>query len=44
MRMEQTELPGGIVKVKLDGALDIAGAGDIEMPFSIISGKTIRLW
>jgi anti-anti-sigma factor len=39
MRMEQTELPGGIVKVKLNGALDIAGAGDIEMPFSIMSGK-----
>ncbi len=37
MRLEQTELPGGILLVKLAGALDIAGAGEIEMPFSIIS-------
>ena len=43
MRMEETELPGGIVKVKLNGALDIAGAGDIEMPFSIISGKNNKV-
>jgi len=39
MRLEQTELPGDILKVKLTGALDIAGAGEVEMPFSVISGK-----
>ena len=39
MRLEQTELAGGILKVKLSGAFDIAGAGEVEMPFSIIAGK-----
>ena len=39
MRMEQTELAGGVVKVKLTGPLDLTGAGEIDMPFSIISGK-----
>ena len=39
MRLEQSNLPGDILVVKLTGPLDIAGAGEIEMPFSIISGK-----
>ena len=39
MRMEQTELPGAIVKVKLTGPLDINGAGEIDMPFGVIAGK-----
>ena len=39
MRLEQAQLPGDILKVKLTGALDIAGAGEVEMPFSIISDK-----
>ena len=39
MRLEQTTLPGDILMVKLTGALDIAGAGEIDMPFSVISGK-----
>lgn len=39
MNMEQTEIDGDILKVTLDGSLDIAGAGDIDMPFSIIAGK-----
>ena len=43
MRLEQTELSGDILKVKLTGALDIAGADEIEMPFSIISGKYNRV-
>lgn len=43
MRLERSDLPGGILKVKLSGALDIAGAGEIEMPFSIISGKYDRV-
>src|SRR2546422_150281 len=37
--MEQAELAGGAVKVKLTGPLDLTGAGEIDMPFSIISGK-----
>lgn len=39
MRLEQTELAGGIVKAKLIGALDIAGAGEVELPLAVISGK-----
>lgn len=39
MRLEQVGLPGDVLLVRLAGALDIAGAGEIEMPFSLISGK-----
>jgi len=39
MHLEQTSLPGDILLVKLTGPLDIAGAGEIDMPFSLISGK-----
>ena len=39
MRLEQVNLPGDILLVKLAGPLDIAGAGEIDMPFSVISGK-----
>lgn len=39
MRLEQVNLPGEIVLVKLVGPLDIAGVGEIEMPLSAISGK-----
>jgi anti-anti-sigma factor len=39
MRLEQVNLPGDVLLVKLVGPLDIAGAGEIEMPFSVISGK-----
>jgi anti-sigma B factor antagonist len=38
MQMTQEELDGGILKVTLDGALDIAGAAVIDMPFAIIAG------
>jgi len=38
MRLERTTLPGDILMVKLTGALDMAGAGEIDMPFSVISG------
>jgi anti-anti-sigma factor len=38
MRLEQSNLPGEILLVKLFGPLDIAGAGEIEMPFATISG------
>lgn len=43
MRLEQTTLPGDILMVKLTGALDIAGAGEIDMPFSVISGKHTKV-
>ena len=39
MRLEEISLPGEVLLVKLSGPLDIAGAGEIEMPFSVISGK-----
>lgn len=39
MRLEQVSLPDDVLLVKLAGPLDIAGAGEIEMPFSVISGK-----
>jgi anti-sigma B factor antagonist len=39
MRLLQTSLPNDILMVKLSGPLDIAGAGEIDMPFSVISGK-----
>jgi anti-anti-sigma factor len=39
MRLEQTSLTGEILLVKLKGPLDIVGAGEIEMPFSVICGK-----
>ncbi len=37
MRLEQTVLPGDILLVRLTGALDIAGANDIETPLTNIS-------
>lgn len=43
MRLEQTSLPGDILLVKLAGPLDIAGAGEIEMPFSVISGHNSKV-
>jgi anti-sigma B factor antagonist len=39
MRMEQVELPNNVLKIKLQGSLDIAGAGEIDMPFSVVSGS-----
>jgi anti-sigma B factor antagonist len=39
MRLEQVNLPGDVLLLKLAGPLDIAGAGEVEMPFSVISGK-----
>jgi anti-sigma B factor antagonist len=39
MRMEQVELPNNVLKIKLQGSLDIAGAGEIDMPFSVIPGS-----
>lgn len=39
MKIEQTEMDGGILKVSLNGALDIAGASEVSLPFSVIAGK-----
>lgn len=39
MEMKQEEIDGGIIKVTLNGSLDIAGAGVVDMPFNILSGK-----
>jgi len=39
MKMEQLELPGNILRVKLTGPLDIKGASKIDMPFSVIAGS-----
>ena len=43
MRLEQLQLPGNILKVHLIGSLDIAGAGDIDMPFSVIAGNNDKV-
>lgn len=43
MKLEQSELPGDILKATLIGSLDIAGAGEIEMPFSVIAGKNNKV-
>jgi anti-anti-sigma factor len=43
MQMTQEELDGGILKVTLDGALDIAGSGVIDMPFAVIAGSRTKL-
>ncbi len=39
MRLEQVALPDGVLLVKLAGALDIAGANDVEAPLVGISEK-----
>ena len=39
MKLEQFELPGNVLKVKLTGPLDIQGAHEIDMPFSVIGGS-----
>ncbi len=39
MRLEQVELPNNILLVRLKGALDIAGAGEIEAPLTGIAEK-----
>jgi anti-sigma B factor antagonist len=43
MRLEQSELPGKILKVKLSGSLDIAGAGEIEAPLNAISAQNRKV-
>jgi anti-anti-sigma factor len=43
MNLEQAVLPGDIIKVKLSGSLDIAGAGQIDQPFAAITAKNNRV-
>lgn len=43
MKFTQEELPGGALKVTLEGALDIAGAGVIDLPFNIIAGSRKKI-
>jgi anti-anti-sigma factor len=38
MQMTKEELEGDILKVTLAGSFDIAGAGEVDMPFAVISG------
>ncbi len=39
MEMRQEELAGDVLKVALDGSFDIAGAGDVDLRFSVIAGS-----
>ncbi len=43
MEIKQEELDSGIHKVTLAGSLDIAGANEIDLPFSVIAGKYDRV-
>jgi anti-sigma B factor antagonist len=38
MQMTKEELGGDVLKVTLAGSFDIAGAGEVDMPFAVISG------
>jgi len=39
MKMKQEDLGDDVLLVTLDGAFDIAGAGDVDLPFSVIAGS-----
>ena len=43
MRLEHVELPGRILKAKLTGSLDIAGASDIEAPLNTIAAQNNKV-
>lgn len=43
MRLEHLDLPGNILKAKLIGSLDIAGAGDIETPLTAIAAQNKKV-
>ena len=38
MKIAQTERDGGVLVVRLDGDLDIAGAGAAELPLGVVAG------
>jgi stage II sporulation protein AA (anti-sigma F factor antagonist) len=39
MQMTKEELEDDVLKVRLAGSFDIAGAGTVDMPFSVIAGS-----
>jgi anti-sigma B factor antagonist len=39
MQMTKEELGDDVLKLKLAGSFDIAGAGEMDMPFAVISGS-----
>lgn len=39
MQMTKEELEGDVLKVTLAGSFDIAGSGEVDMPFAVISGS-----
>jgi anti-sigma B factor antagonist len=43
MQMTKEELEGDVLKVTLAGSFDIAGAGEVDMPFAVISGARRKL-
>ena len=43
MQLTKQELEGDVLKVTLAGSFDIAGAGEVDMPFAVISGSRRKL-
>lgn len=43
MDFRTDDLGGGITRVTLTGAFDIAGAADVDMPFAVLSGRHDRV-
>lgn len=39
MQMTKEELGDDVLKVKLVGSFDIAGSGDVDLPFAVIAGS-----
>jgi anti-anti-sigma factor len=43
MKMVVEELPSGVTHIRLDGALDAKGAGEIEVQFAAVTGNRLKL-
>lgn len=43
IKIEKSDVAGGIHKIKLTGALDIAGAAEAEMPMSVAAGSSNKV-
>jgi anti-sigma B factor antagonist len=43
MQMTREELGGDVLKVTLAGSFDIAGSGEVDMPFAVISGSRTKV-
>jgi anti-anti-sigma factor len=43
MQMTKDEIGGDVLKVTLAGSFDIAGAGEVDMPFAVIAGSRRRV-